>query len=42
MTNPYTGTEVKLFAPDLASVHQRLEAAEATLTAARVYERNVR
>lgn len=41
MTN-YTETEVKLYVPDLDTVKPQLEAAGAMLSAARVYERNVR
>lgn len=35
-------TEVKLYVPDLAAVARRLEAVGATISAPRVYERNVR
>jgi adenylate cyclase, class 2 len=38
----YTETEVKLYVPDLHAVEMRLQALGATLTAARVFERNVR
>ncbi|MEZ4670562.1 MAG: class IV adenylate cyclase [Anaerolineae bacterium] len=38
----YNETEIKLYTPDFEAVRQQLEAAGAVLTAARVYERNVR
>jgi adenylate cyclase class 2 len=38
----YTETEVKLYAPDLSVIEQRLLTAEAELAAPRVFERNVR
>ena len=42
MNPKYNETEIKLYAPDLATVQHRLDAAGAVLTAPRVYERNVR
>ncbi len=42
MTNSYTETEIKLYVPDLEAVRRRLEAVGAVLSAARVFERNVR
>ncbi len=42
MPPSYDETEIKLYVPDLEPVRQRLMDAGATLTAARVYERNVR
>lgn len=41
MTTPYE-TEVKFYAPDLAAIQQRLEAAGAVCTAPRILERNMR
>lgn len=40
--NDYREIEVKLYVPDLDAVRARLDAAGATLTAPRIYERNIR
>ncbi|MCA9903556.1 MAG: class IV adenylate cyclase [Anaerolineae bacterium] len=40
--NDYREIEVKLYMPDLDTVRAHLEAADATLTAPRIYERNIR
>lgn len=42
MTTQYTETEIKLYVPELADVEIALQNAGAVLSAARVFERNVR